>query len=55
MEGLKNNLEIQCSLKWNASYNMHLQIIYIKKMVKHLLGFKVLTRVINKYANDQNC
>tara|TARA_B100001741_G_scaffold313623_1_gene320709 strand:+ start:1 stop:1758 length:1758 start_codon:yes stop_codon:yes gene_type:complete len=59
MEGLKNNLEIQCSLKWNASYSEDVYAftnnIYQKDGGTHLLGFRsALTRVINKYANDQN-
>ncbi len=59
MEGSKNNLEIQCSLKWNASYSEDVYAftnnIYQKDGGTHLLGFRsALTRVINKYANDQN-
>ena len=60
MEGSKHNIDIQCSIQWNAGYSMRmyilLQIIYIKKMVVLIyLDFIVaLTRVINKYVNDQN-
>jgi len=59
MEGSKNNLDIQCSLKWNASYSEDVypftNNIYQKDGGTHLLGFRsALTRVINKYANDQN-
>ena len=59
MEGLKNNVEIQCSLKWNAGYGedvYHItNNIYQKDGGTHLLGFRsALTRIINKYANEQN-
>ena len=59
MEGSKNNVDIQCSLKWNASYSEDVypftNNIYQKDGGTHLLGFRsALTRVINKYANDQN-
>ena len=57
MEGSKNNIEIQCSLKWNAGYTEDVypftNNIYQKDGGTHLLGFRsALTRVINKYAND---
>ncbi len=59
MEGNKNNIEIQCSLKWNAGYSEDVypftNNIYQKDGGTHILGFRsALTRVINKYANDQN-
>ena len=59
MEGSKNNLDIQCSLKWNYGYAEDVypftNNIYQKDGGTHLLGFRsALTRVINKYANDQN-
>ena len=59
MEGSKNNVDIQCSLKWNASYSEDVypftNNIYQKDGGTHLLGFRsALTRVINKYASDQN-
>ena len=59
MEGSKNNIDIQCSIKWNAGYSEDVypftNNIYQKDGGTHLLGFRsALTRVINKYANDQN-
>ena len=59
MEGSKNNIDLQCSLKWNAGYAEDVypftNNIYQKDGGTHLLGFRsALTRVINKYANDQN-
>ena len=59
MEGAKNNIDIQCSLKWNAGYSEDVlpftNNIYQKDGGTHLLGFRsALTRVVNKYANDQN-
>ncbi len=59
IEGKKENIEIECSLKWNASYsedvNPFTNNIYQKDGGTHLLGFRsALTRVINKYANEQN-
>ncbi len=59
IEGQKNNLDIQCSLKWNGGYSEDVypftNNIYQKDGGTHLLGFRsALTRVINKYANDQN-
>ncbi len=59
IEGAKNNIDIQCSLKWNAGYSEDIypftNNIYQKDGGTHLLGFRsALTRVINKYANDQN-
>jgi len=59
IEGLKNNVEVQCSLKWNAGYNEdvypYANNIYQKDGGTHLLGFRTaLTRVINKYASEQN-
>ncbi len=59
MEGIKNNIDIQCSLKWNAGYSEDVypftNNIYQKDGGTHLLGFRsALTRVINKYASDQN-
>ena len=59
IEGSKDNIEIECSLKWNASYGEDIypytNNIYQKDGGTHLLGFRsALTRVINKYANEHN-
>lgn len=59
VEGKKENLEIECSLKWNAGYSEdvypYTNNIYQKDGGTHLLGFRsALTRVINKYATEQN-
>jgi len=59
IEGKKNNIEIQCSLKWNAGYSedvySYTNNIYQKDGGTHLLGFRsALTRVINKYAHEHN-
>ena len=59
VEGKKNDLEIECSLKWNAGYSedvySYTNNIYQKDGGTHLLGFRSsLTRVINKYATEQN-
>ena len=59
LEENKNNLNIQCSLKWNTGYNEDVNPftnnIYQKDGGTHLLGFRsALTRVINKYASDLN-
>ena len=59
VEGKKNNIEIECSLKWNATYSEDIypytNNIYQKDGGTHLLGFRsALTRVVNKYANEHN-
>ena len=59
VEGKKENIEIECSLKWNASYSEDLLAytnnIHQKDGGTHVLGFRsALTRVINKYANEHN-
>ena len=59
IEGKKDNIEIECSLKWNASYTEDIfpytNNIYQKDGGTHLLGFRsALTRVVNKYANEHN-
>ena len=59
IEGKKYNIEIECSLKWNASYSEDIypytNNIYQKDGGTHLLGFRsALTRVINKYATEHN-
>ena len=58
-EGKKENIEIECSLKWNAGYSEDIfpytNNIYQKDGGTHILGFRsALTRVINKYANEHN-
>ena len=59
IEGKKDNIEIECSLKWNGSYSEdvfpYTNNIFQKDGGTHLLGFRsALTRVINKYANEHN-
>ena len=59
IEGKKSDIEIECSLKWNASYSEEVfpytNNIYQKDGGTHILGFRsALTRVINKYANEHN-
>ena len=59
IEGKKDKLEIECSLKWNANYSEdvypYTNNIFQKDGGTHLLGFRsALTRVINKYASEQN-
>ncbi len=59
IEGNKDKLEIECSLKWSANYSEdvypYTNNIFQKDGGTHLLGFRsALTRVINKYANEQN-
>ncbi len=59
VEGKKENLEVECSLKWNAGYSedvySYTNNIYQKDGGTHLLGFRsALTRVVNKYATEQN-
>ena len=59
IEGKKENIEIECSLKWNNSYSEDIypytNNIYQKDGGTHLLGFRsALTRVVNKYANENN-
>ena len=59
IEGNKNNIEIECSLKWNAGYIEEVfpytNNIYQKDGGTHLLGFRsALTRIVNKYANEHN-
>ena len=59
IDGKKQNLDIECSLKWNASYSEDIYAytnnIYQKDGGTHLLGFRsALTRVVNKYAAEQN-
>ncbi len=59
IEGKKDNIEIECSLKWNAGYGEdvypYTNNIYQKDGGTHILGFRsALTRVVNKYANENN-
>ena len=59
IEGKKTDIEIECSLKWNAGYSEDVYSftnnIYQKDGGTHLLGFRsALTRVINKYAAENN-
>jgi len=59
INGKKNNIEIECSLQWNATYSEdvfpYTNNIYQKDGGTHILGFRsALTRVINKYANEHN-
>ena len=59
IEKKKDNIELECSLKWNAGYSEDVypftNNIYQKDGGTHILGFRsALTRVINKYANELN-
>jgi DNA gyrase subunit B len=59
IEGKKDNLEIECSLKWNAGYSEdvlpYTNNIFQKDGGTHVLGFRsALTRIINKYAIENN-
>ena len=59
ISGSKDNIEVECSLKWNAGYSEEMlpfaNNIHQKDGGTHLLGFRsALTRVINKYAVDSN-
>ena len=59
IDGKKDSLEIECSLKWNSGYSEdvypYTNNIFQKDGGTHLLGFRSsLTRVINKYANEHN-
>ena len=59
IDGKKENIEIECSLKWNLTYSEDIypytNNIHQKDGGTHLLGFRsALTRVINKYANEHN-
>ncbi len=59
IEGKKSNIELECALKWNAGYSEDIfpytNNIHQKDGGTHLLGFRsALTRVVNKYANENN-
>ena len=50
-------MDIECSFEWNAGYSeevLALRTTFIKKMGNVLLILKALTRVINKYSQDNN-
>merc|ERR1711965_8360 len=55
----KNDVVVECSLEWNASYSEEVlpftNNIPQKDGGTHLLGFRsALTRVINKYSSEKN-
>jgi DNA gyrase subunit B len=59
ISGFKDNVEVECALKWNAGYSEEMlpfaNNINQKDGGTHLLGFRsAITRVINKYATDGN-
>ena len=59
VSGEKNNVNVECSFEWNASYSEEVlpftNNIPQKDGGTHLLGFRsALTRVINKYASEKN-
>ena len=59
ISGSKNNVEVECSIKWNVGYSEDMlpfaNNIHQKDGGTHLLGFRsALTRTINKYATDSN-
>jgi len=59
IESKKNDILVECSLKWNAGYgedvSSYTNNIFQKDGGTHLLGFRsALTRVINKYATENN-
>ncbi|HIF61644.1 MAG TPA: DNA gyrase subunit B [Candidatus Pelagibacter sp.] len=59
ISGIKDNVDVECSLKWNATYSEEMlpftNNIHQKDGGTHLLGFRsALTRVINKYATSGN-
>ena len=59
IEGKKGNIELECSLKWNAGYSEdvlpYTNNIYQRDGGTHVLGFRsALTRIINKYASEHN-
>jgi DNA gyrase subunit B len=56
-QGDKNNINVECSLLWNNSYNENVLCftnnIPQKDGGTHLIGFRnSITRLVNKYAND---
>jgi len=59
ISGSKDNVTVECSLKWNAGYSEEMlpfaNNINQRDGGTHLLGFRsALTRVINKYAISSN-
>ena len=59
IEGKKENIEIECALKWNGTYSEDIypytNNIHQKDGGTHLLGFRsALTRVVNKYVTEHN-
>jgi len=59
ISGTKNDVIVECALKWNAGYSEDMlpfaNNIHQKDGGTHLLGFRsALTRVINKYAISYN-
>jgi len=59
ISGEKDNIVVECSLKWNSAYSEDMlpftNNIHQKDGGTHLLGFRsALTRVINKYATSTN-
>jgi len=59
ISGEKNNVMVECSLKWNGGYSEDMlpftNNIHQKDGGTHLLGFRsALTRVMNKYATNTN-
>ena len=59
ISGIKDNVDVECSIKWNATYSEDMlpftNNIHQKDGGTHLLGFRsALTRVINKYATSGN-
>ncbi len=59
IEGKRENIELECALKWNSSYQEdvlpYTNNIHQKDGGTHILGFRsALTRVVNKYASEHN-
>ena len=59
ISGTKDNVEVECSLKWNAGYSEDMlpfaNNIHQKDGGTHLLGFRsALTRIVNKHASEKN-
>jgi len=59
ISGSKDNVEVECALKWNADYSEEMlpfaNNIHQKDGGTHLLGFRsALTRVVNRYAIASN-